>query len=558
MRICFLLVLGLLAVTTASAQTSPTASTTATAPRSVTTTPPARPTVSAKPAAPVRQLTPAEERQRQKQAEWQEKERQFRVMWAAKERARAEKEAQRDREKAARRAEKEAAQRQKETKAVVANPADAPASVTTSAAPSRKPAPIASQPAAVSDRREREAQAEAAKRAQAEQRDRDKAAKRAEADRQAQADAAARVQRDQQREVERQRQKEADAAAQTARRAERERQKQADAAARNAQSRKPVSLPKTQPAPQPQPIAPPRQEVAASTRPASVRMSRAPRIRPDAPALSSDLQPDTLTSRTPVTEFFPKGHLFDPIVLDPLQSQASISVLPLFWTNSQQYGGVMVPFSFGFDKPIVRRYRDRNRTDEWGLDAASFTQFEVFHDEVDKVNRRRIINTDYRVSILYNVRRYNHVWRFRLYHLSSHLGDDYIFKNQLTFATSNPVNYEVIDATYSRQVNRWRVYGGLGFGLRRWSERKPISAEFGAYYKKPLKSNMRMVGGFDAKFWQQTNFRPGIKAGWGIELGKPANYLTFLVEGYTGFRPYSQYEDQTQSWLGLSVYLNPF
>ncbi len=578
MRICFLLLVGLLTSLTVSAQTSPTP--TVTSPTSVT----AKPTT----VAPGRVLTPAEQRQKEKQAEWLRKELEFRTMWAAKERARAEKEAQREREKAARRAEKEAQKQQKETEAEKSPkvaPTTQPAVVSTGAEARPKPAQVATNPLNDPDQHESEVQqAEAAKRAQADQREREKAAKQAERDRQTQADAAAKAQREQAernrqaqanaaakatRQAERDRQKQADAAAKATRQAERDRQKQADAAAKTQQDRvnKQLSQPEASPAPAAKPVAQPQVAPKPATvakkpqvspaQPMRTRSQKA-QVRPDGPALASELQPDMLLGSLPVTEYFPKGHLFDPIVLDPIQSQASISVLPLFRYDGTQYQGTIVPFSFGFDKPIFRRFRDKNRTDELAIDAGSFTQFQVYHDETDGVNRRRLLNTDYRVSILYNLRRYDHVWRFRLYHLSSHIGDDYIFQNQLTVPTPNSVNYEVIDATYSRQINRWRVYGGLGFVLRRWSERKPITAEFGAYYKKPINPTMRMVGGFDAKFWQQTDFRPGIKAAWGIELGKPNNYITFLVEGYTGFRPYSQYENQTVTWLGISTYLNPF
>ena len=78
------------------------------------------------------------------------------------------------------------------------------------------------------------------------------------------------------------------------------------------------------------------------------------------------------------------------------------------------------------------------------------------------------------------------------------------------------------------------------------------------FIKSHRLSAARLVGGVDIKFWQQTDFRPGIHGGIGVELGRTQNNLTFLLEGYSGFRPYSQFEQQQTSWIGIGLYLNPF
>lgn len=290
------------------------------------------------------------------------------------------------------------------------------------------------------------------------------------------------------------------------------------------------------------------------------RVKREKRVRPERTDTVSTVSAGSneLTISRPSREFLPKGHLFDPILLDPLEAQTYGSLLPIYTSEGKRYAGSIVPFAFGFAKPFYRRTTGPGRSEEWVLDLASFTQFEAYHD--DKLNkaRRQIVNNDYKVSIIYNVRRGASTYRFRVYHLSSHLADDYIYRNKLTAPTPNSVNYELLDVTYSRLVENWRLYGGLGLVLRKAEERKPLSAQFGAFYKKPSDRAARLVGGVDVKFWQQTDFRPGIHGGIGLEIGRTQNNLTFLLEGYSGFRPYSQFEDQQTSWIGLGLYLNPF
>lgn len=311
--------------------------------------------------------------------------------------------------------------------------------------------------------------------------------------------------------------------------------------------------PITTPAAEPTPVdAPKRVEKAPRT-----KRERLPKVQTVDSAANTSVTSEPAMA-TPKREFLPKGHLFDPIVLDPLEAQTYGSVLPLYYMDGEKYKGSIVPFAFGFAKPFYRRTTEPGRAEEWVLDLASYTQFEAFHD--DKLNkaRRQIMNTDYKISIIYNVRRGLNNYRFRVYHISSHLGDDYIYRNQITAPTPNSVNYEQLDATYSRNVNNWRLYGGAGITLRKAEERKLLSAQLGAFYKKPSEKATRLVGGVDIKFWQQTNFRPGIHAGVGFELGRTQNNLTFLLEGYSGFRPYSQYENQQTAWLGIGLYLNPF
>ncbi|QKZ11965.1 DUF1207 domain-containing protein [Spirosoma sp. KUDC1026] len=377
--------------------------------------------------------------------------------------------------------------------------------------------------------------------------------------------------------AQKQREYEAKQAEKRARKAAKEQEKNAPKVEEKVSPAPAVNIPATEapaPATVPAPPAPAKvkkekrakEVVTPEVKPEPVKEPKAPRVRRerqpkpttsagDSAATASGTQPEM--SR-PKHEFLPKGHLFEPILLDPLEAQTYGSVLPYYSTNGEKYPGSIVPFEFGFAKAFYRRTTEPGRSEELVLDLASFTQFEVFYDYQTNKQRRQIVNNDYKISFLYNIRRGDNNYRIRLYHLSSHLGDDYIYRNRITAPSPNSVNYEVIDGTYSRVVRDWRLYGGIGIGLRKAEERKRFSAQLGAFYKRPSSHAARLVGGVDMKFWQQTGFKPGIHAGIGVEVGRTQNNLTFLFEGYSGFRPYSQYETQHTNWLGIGLYLNPF
>ncbi len=469
---------------------------------------------------PTRVLTPAEQRQKEKIEREIQRERQIRAEWLQKQREYEAKQAEKERQKQAKKAAKD--NPQPETVKPV------PAAVTPPAAPSVVP-PVVSQPAETTP-------------AVAEPSRKELREKRKQEEQEAKAAKAAQDKAD----------REAKAAKAAQEKAERDAKKAAESSSASPRSFAPPAP--VAPAPvAAEPVAPPQTEKAQRPR----KEKKAAPVKPDsiAEVLANSATPSVVRANK---EFLPKGHLFEPILLDPLEAQTYGSVFPAYWTEGEKYKGSIVPFAFGFAKPFYRHTSAPDRAEEWVLDLASFTQFEAYHDAVANKARRRIMNTDYKISIIYNIRRGENNYRIRVYHLSSHLGDDYIFRNQITAPSPNAVNYELLDFTYSRTVNNWRLYGGAGVVLRKTEERKPLSAQFGTFYKKPSTRATRLVGGVDVKFWQQTNFRPGIHGGIGFELGRTQNNLTFLLEGYSGFRPYSQYEDQQTAWIGLGLYLNPF
>ncbi|OIN60547.1 hypothetical protein BLX24_06550 [Arsenicibacter rosenii] len=534
-------------------------------------------------------LTPAEIRLREKQAKWIEEQRRYKaemaelqrraqVEQAEKERKKKEKEEAKAREKQEREAAKLAKQQKETEKAVtpVTEPKPAtPARTPVSAPAATGPVSAASPFSTISSSNEAEEKRLAKEKKEAEELAR-KQAKEAERERERQQKEADRIARQQAKEAERTK------AAQTKQLDEQQRRQASEAGQTNAARQKAAQATAEQQRQQTLEAERLKAEQAKQTRLAEEKTRRqaeeAERTRnkeakkvteapkPDATAEAAATVPESIQSSSVKAEFLPRGHLFAPITLDPLEAQTYLSVLPVFVIDGNRYDGAYVPFSFGFGKPFYRWPTKKGRAAEVGLDIASFTQFEVYRDEND-VQRRQIVNNDYKVSIFYNLRSGRNSWRFRGYHLSSHLGDDYLIRNQINYRTPNPVNYELLDVTYSRDVQKldgMRYYVNVGYGLRKPEERRKISAQAGFYYRKPNPASgavkfVRPVAGIDLKMWQQNDFRPGIHFAAGIELGKSTNNsLSFLIESYTGFRPYSQYESQQIQWVGLGVYLNPF
>src|SRR2546425_1473844 len=70
-----------------------------------------------------------------------------------------------------------------------------------------------------------------------------------------------------------------------------------------------------------------------------------------------------------------------------------------------------------------------------------------------------LINTDYLVGLPLTYRHGSWATRFRLYHQSSHLGDEYLLH---TNAQRVDLTFEAAELLVSKEIAQWRGYGGGG------------------------------------------------------------------------------------------------
>jgi len=256
-------------------------------------------------------------------------------------------------------------------------------------------------------------------------------------------------------------------------------------------------------------------------------------------------------------ELLPKGRLFKALYLDPNEAQAYGSITTFSEKNTLFADTVYLPFGFGFFKGLFRW--NKKHPVEIGMSFSVHAQFQWTFEE-GKFSRD-LQNTDYKVGLMvnYQISDVQQI-RFRLYHVSSHPGDDFLIKNQVTSYFVNPNNYEQLDVFYSQYVGMFRFYGGLGMVVRPNSIRDRFSFAFGSAFDKPLKSSLPLgfIGGANVKVLEQNNYNPGMKIGAGLRLGQQEKKpLKFIFEYYRGNLPYSPYEDRHVQWLGLSLYFSP-
>ena len=82
-------------------------------------------------------------------------------------------------------------------------------------------------------------------------------------------------------------------------------------------------------------------------------------------------------------------------------------------------------------KRATRTYHIRNKKAKFeiGLEAVSFTQFEIVQIS-GNTYLGGLYNNDYRVNAYITAKTNSWLYRFQFFHVSQHLGDDYMIRNE--------------------------------------------------------------------------------------------------------------------------------
>jgi len=258
-------------------------------------------------------------------------------------------------------------------------------------------------------------------------------------------------------------------------------------------------------------------------------------------------------------QWLPKGNLFPTLRLDFKESQISGAMYGLYVSGAWQNRAFAI-FSAGFRRNVIRWTHPDERASELGFEICVFPQF-IFEKpfETFKVN---FFNVDFKVGLYYQYR-INSNWRLRarLYHVSAHLGDDYIYRYEIENYVENQRIFEMLDFSASWMKGPFTVYATLGCFIHSTYGRLPLMIQTGAQWTRPSRkiSWFQWIAGVDLRCEQETGFRPSLHMGAGVVLGPPEKFpVTVMVDYYNGNLPYSLYGNVFIQWVGASLYFDIF
>lgn len=249
--------------------------------------------------------------------------------------------------------------------------------------------------------------------------------------------------------------------------------------------------------------------------------------------------------------FLPKSQLFQPLLADPRWPHFSAS-FQRYLDNDQLRN--VASTNFGESIGLYRLRGPLKSTVQLDIQAGVFSIFDLDSQSFD------LINADYMVGIPLTFKKGNFANTTRIFHQSSHLGDEFLLRGQ----TDERINlsYESVNSLFSYHLPAgFRVYAGGGYIFHKDpSDLDPWSTQAGLEFNSPwfwLKGALRPIAGIDVQHRQESDWDTDVSARAGIQFENPdflSRKLQLLLEYYNGKSPNGQFYERDIEFFGLGLH----
>lgn len=170
-----------------------------------------------------------------------------------------------------------------------------------------------------------------------------------------------------------------------------------------------------------------------------------------------------------------------------------------------------------------------------------------------------LAGSDYRAGILATWREDQTAYKAGYYHVSSHVGDEYLLLNP-GFTRINYVRDSLIAGTVRDLSPESRVYGELAYALGMQGGAEPLELQFGAEYTP---QTQRRWGGapyaaVNGHIREEFDFNTGFNfvSGWNWQSRQTGHRLRFGMQYYNGPSLQYQFFDRWESLLGGGLWFD--
>lgn len=256
----------------------------------------------------------------------------------------------------------------------------------------------------------------------------------------------------------------------------------------------------------------------------------------------------------------PRGDVFCPLVADPKAPRSFVTLV-------REDVGKLASVGIGDIFPLGR-WAGKKPGDgvQLSLSAGVFAQFDLESKSYD------LLNADYMIGIPLTVRRGRNSMRLRLYHQSSHLGDEYLLREPADRRDRENLSFESAEALFSRDYGALRGYvGGEMLLNREPADLARTLAHAGLEFRPeswiiPLRrlGGFRFVAATDVKSAKEQDWKPAISLRAGVEYDRtgddrpPGRRWSLLAEYYEGPSPYGQFFRERVRYSGIGLHFNGF
>jgi hypothetical protein len=246
----------------------------------------------------------------------------------------------------------------------------------------------------------------------------------------------------------------------------------------------------------------------------------------------------------------PNGELFEPLLADPQWPRFSAEYQ---WRLGSDQFDRVGQVSFGESIAMVRSRQYAWGEWEFGLHANVDAVFDLTQKSFD------LSNEDYVFGLTWAVLTRGVTTQFRVYHLSSHVGDEYLLENG---GGRDNVSVEAIDVLLSFEPTEWmRLYGGIGGLVNPSPAFDPVITEFGIEVVGPktfASGKLTPIAAMDIQVRQQNDWIPDIAIVAGFRIAQPGDdvrRIEFVARYYNGRSPDGQFFREKIESLGLGFRL---
>jgi hypothetical protein len=196
-------------------------------------------------------------------------------------------------------------------------------------------------------------------------------------------------------------------------------------------------------------------------------------------------------------------------------------------------------------------YRDARRASRWeaGLQGGVFAIFDLDASSND------LVNADYRVAPTLSWQRESVSAQLRLYHQSSHLGDEFLLRTPITRVN---LSYEVTDLLLSFDATEaLRCYAGGGYVVRSEPNLERWLTQAGVEFTGPGRAGLRPVGAIDLQSREEHDWQLdcSVRAGIALDGALAGNRrLQIMLEYYHGRSPNGQFYVDDVEFVGIGLH----
>jgi hypothetical protein len=251
-----------------------------------------------------------------------------------------------------------------------------------------------------------------------------------------------------------------------------------------------------------------------------------------------------------VTGWLPRAALFQPLIADPRWPRFSATLQ--FYQDDEELGTVGAA-NFGAALPF---YGWRALGTDWqvGLHAGVFSIFDLEAESSD------LVNSDFFVGLPISARYGPVSAQLRLFHQSSHLGDEFLLRMRDPIDRIN-LSYEAVDLRLSLKPFDWlRLYAGGGAIVSSEPELAAGIAQAGIEITSPkpiYRDLLYPVVALDVQSFEERDWAVNYSARAGVEFRSrwlASRRLQVLLEYFNGNSPNGQFFDRTIEYFGPGVH----